>query len=158
MPSVTTPPRSEPRRALAPGEALVTEGEPGGNLYVLESGTLRVERNGVALATLDRPNALIGEMSVLLGSRNSATVRAVDDVVVRTIVDADRRLMEDPALCFEVAVLLAGRLEATSALLVKKSAEDGDRGDKGFLASLFSALTAPGDATRYVVRRDLFEP
>ncbi len=157
MSNVTTA-RSEPRRALAPGEALIVEGEPGGNLYVLEGGTLRVERDGIALATITQPNALIGEMSVLLGSRNSATVRAVDDVVVRTIVNADRRLMEDPALCFQVAVLLAGRLEATSALLVEKSARDGDTADKGFLASLFAALTTPADATRYVVRRDLFEP
>ena len=41
---------SQPTKTLAPGEVLIKEGDPGGDLYVLESGALSVERNGVKYA------------------------------------------------------------------------------------------------------------
>ena len=43
---------SQPTLTLAPGGVLIKEGDPGGDLYVLESGRLSVERDGVTLATI----------------------------------------------------------------------------------------------------------
>ena len=158
MSSLVTLAASQPARTLASGEVLIVEGETGGNLYVLESGQLMVERGGVTLATISQPNALVGEMSVLLGTRNSATVRAQDETSVRTIYDARKHLMQDPELAFHVAGLLASRLETTSALLVELTKQHPGKTERGLLGKIFLALTLPADESRYVTRRDMFEP
>ena len=158
MPSLMNLAALQPARILAPGEVLIVEGEAGGNLYVLESGRLTVERGGVTLATISQPSALVGEMSVLLGTPNSATVRAENGATVRTIINARQHLVQDPELAVQVAELLATRLETTSALLVELTKQHPGRSEQGILSRIFSALTAPVDESRYVTRRDLFEP
>ncbi len=144
-------------RTLAAGEVLIAEGEAGGHLYVLEDGQLTVERSGIALATISQPNSLVGEMSVLLGTRNSATVRAVGDVHLREIADAAAKLKADPELAFSIATLLAARLETTSAFLVNLSQQHPDTTEPGFWSKVFTALTSPSEAELGVVmRHDLF--
>jgi CRP-like cAMP-binding protein len=147
---------SHPARTLAPGEVLIVEGETGGSLYLLERGRLRVERDGVALVILTQPGTLVGEMSVLLGTRHSATVRADGDSTVRIIGNAAEHLRQDPELSFHVAGMLAGRLEATSSLLVELTKQHTGKTERGLLASIFSALASPADGESYVTRRDLF--
>jgi CRP/FNR family cyclic AMP-dependent transcriptional regulator len=110
---------SQPTLTLQPGDVLIKEGDPGGDLYVLESGRLRVERDGVTLATISAPGALIGEMSVLLGTENTATVRAEKPSTVRVVKDALAYLERQPLVALRVAMLLSQRLDATSALLVE---------------------------------------
>jgi CRP/FNR family transcriptional regulator, cyclic AMP receptor protein len=110
---------SQPTLSLEPGDVLIKEGDPGGDLYVLESGRLRVERDGVTLATVSSPGALIGEMSVLLGTENTATVRAEKPTTVRVVKDALAYLERQPLVALRVAMLLSQRLDATSALLVE---------------------------------------
>ena len=109
----------QPTLSLAPGDVLIKEGDPGGDLYVLESGRLRVERDGVTLATISAAGALIGEMSVLLGTENTATVRAEKPTTVRVVKDALAYLERQPLVALRVAMLLSQRLDATSALLVE---------------------------------------
>jgi CRP/FNR family cyclic AMP-dependent transcriptional regulator len=159
MPDLLTLAASQPLRTLAPGEILITEGgETGGTIYVLESGSLTVERGGVALASITQRNALVGEMSLLLGTRNSATVRAAGIATVRTIFNADRQVTQDPELSLHVATLLAARLERTSALLVEMSKKHPGKSERGLLASIFSALTSSSDDVREINRKDWFEP
>jgi len=110
---------SQPTKTLAPGEVLIKEGDPGGDLYVLESGALSVERNGVKLATITAQGALVGEMSVLLGTENTATVKAEKPTTVRVVADALAYLERQPLVALRVAMLLSQRLDATSALLVE---------------------------------------
>lgn len=110
---------SQPSLRLEPGDVLIKEGNPGGDLYVLESGRLRVERDGVTLATISSAGALIGEMSVLLGTENTATVRAEKPTLVRVVKDALAYLERQPLVALRVAMLLSQRLDATSALLVE---------------------------------------
>jgi CRP/FNR family transcriptional regulator, cyclic AMP receptor protein len=130
-----------PLRTLNPGEILLTAGDPGGELYVLEAGRLTVERDGVTIATIAEPGAFIGEMGVLLGTDHSATVRAETAARVRTIDDGIAFLERTPLAALHVATLACARLDATSALLVelKKDAE-GNR-ETGFLERLFGAVT-----------------
>ncbi|MEQ1768292.1 MAG: cyclic nucleotide-binding domain-containing protein, partial [Devosia sp.] len=155
MPSIIDLTAAEPINVLAPGETLVAEGASGGTLYVLISGTLSVERDGVKLATLTQPGTLIGEMSVLLGTPASANVRADSEARVRIIADAAKVLATDAHLATKVAATLASRLDATSALLVALSAEHtGKPHEEGLLSRIFHALTVTDDAT--VARSDLF--
>lgn len=136
--------QAQPRRTLAAGEALLEEGDEGGELYVLESGRLGVERDGVRLATIAEPGALVGEMAVLLGTDHSATVRAETAATVRVIADPIPFLEATPVVALQVATLACARLEATSALLVQLRKEsEGKAAEQGILSRLFSAITVP---------------
>jgi CRP-like cAMP-binding protein len=135
---------AQPQRTLAPGETLITAGEAGGELYVLEQGRLVVERDGIAIATIAEPGALIGEMSVLLGIDHSATVRAEAPSTVRVIADAIPFLERTPLMALHVATLACARLDRTSALLVELRKEtEGKASEQGLLSRIFSALTVP---------------
>ncbi|HEY0920735.1 cyclic nucleotide-binding domain-containing protein [Devosia sp.] len=135
--------RSQPRRTLDQGEALITEGDEGGELYVLESGRLDVVREGVVIASIDEPGALIGEMAVLLGTDHSATVRAETAVSVRVIEDPIPFLERTPLVALQVATLACARLDATSALLVElKKETQGRPGEQSLLSRIFSAISA----------------
>jgi len=136
--------QTHPRRRLDQGEALLTEGDEGGELYVLESGSLSVEREGVTIATIDEPGALVGEMAVLLGNDHSATVRARTAAAVRVIDDPIPFLETTPLVALHVATLACARLDATSAVLVElKKETQGKAGEQGLLSRIFSAMAAP---------------
>ncbi len=148
---------SQPLRQLATGEVLLTQGYPGGDLFVLESGQLLVERDGVNLATISTPGALIGEMSVVLGTPNSANVRAGAPTTVRVIADARTYLEQDQALTFRIAWLMASRLDATSAYLVELSKQHAGKAEQNLLGKILSALHLQGDDGGVpVTRSDMF--
>ena len=92
---------------------------------MLESGKLTVERGGVAIAKISEPGSLIGEMSVLTGSPNSATVKADGTATVRVVADAMRYIMRQPDIALHIATVLAHRLDATSAVLSELRSEAG---------------------------------
>ena len=54
-------------------------------------------------------------MSVLLGTENTATVRAEKPTTVRVVKDALAYLERQPLVALRVAMLLSQRLDATSA-------------------------------------------
>jgi CRP-like cAMP-binding protein len=146
-----------PVRTLAAGEVLITQGARGGDLFILESGRLVVERDGVKIATVTAPGALLGEMAVLLDQQTTATVRAESRTDVRVVKNAREELESNPSLTFLVAKLMATRLDSTSAFLVKLSKEHKGKAEQGLLSSILSALYLPagGDFT-LVNREDLF--
>jgi CRP-like cAMP-binding protein len=136
--------QSQPTRTLLPDDILIAAGEAGGELYVLQSGRLIVERDGVDIATITEPGALIGEMSVLLGIDHSANVRAHTTSVVRVIDDAMPFLERSPLMALHVATLACARLDATSALLAEMKKEtEGKASEQGLLTRLFSSLVEP---------------
>lgn len=157
MASLLTLLAAQPVHVLKPGEIVITQGQSGGDLYVLESGRLTVERDGVAIATITQPGTAVGEMSVLLGTDHSATVRAETESRVKMLRDAAGALDTDPALAKTLASLLATRLDATSALLVDLRAQH--KNAPGILTKLISALQLSSDDPHYpsIDRHDLFE-
>lgn len=128
-----------PTLSLERGEALIETGEALGELYVLVSGRLVVERDGIEIARITEPGTLVGEMSVLLGTDHSATVTALTPIEVRHIEDGIRWLEQSPIAALHVATLACQRLDATSALLVQLRKE-GNR-EHGLLERLFGAVT-----------------
>ncbi|MBN9309138.1 MAG: cyclic nucleotide-binding domain-containing protein [Devosia sp.] len=132
---------SAPTIELDRGEVLINQGESDGNLYVLDSGVLAVERDGVRIATIDQFDALIGEMSLLLGKPHSATVRAEGKARVRVVRDALVVLERHPLITLRLATLLCQRLDSTSALLAGLSHDPDERGvEQGLLGRLRSTL------------------
>lgn len=144
MASLLTLVSTHPVRTLNHGDILVAQGEGGGDLFVLERGRLVVERDGVVIATLTQPGTAVGEMSVLAGTRISATVRAETETHVRVVQDAAKMLVSQPELALRLGALVAGRLDATSALLVEMSQSRATApADTGLIARLMAALHGP---------------
>jgi len=61
---------------LRKGATLVSQGDPGDELYLLFDGLLAVEIDGRTVTELG-PGAVVGELAVLAGGRRTATLRAV---------------------------------------------------------------------------------
>ncbi len=108
------------------GEAIVREGEPGEDLYFLESGRVQVVRGHGAEATvLDELGAgdLFGEMALLTGNPRSATVTALSEVNVWALsrADFDDLVTAYPHLALALSRLLSERLRATDARFLQGS-------------------------------------
>jgi len=114
-----------PERSFAAGETVVREGASGG-MWVLVSGALQVRKHGVLVNTINRPGALVGEISVLLGSPYSATVEATETSVLRHAADGRQLLASDPAIAMLVAVGLAERLNFVTTYLADLKQQYGD--------------------------------
>ncbi len=143
MPSLAALAVSLPLETLVPGTHLTTEGTRSGQLYILESGTLTVQREGVNLATIDEPGAIIGEMAVLLGIPHSATVIARDAAKVRVVADALDTLSQNAEFALHLATIACARLNATSALLVElKGQAAGKAKEQALMSRILMALAA----------------
>jgi hypothetical protein len=75
------------RRQLKEGDALVTEGDEGGELFLLLDGVVDIEVNGDQIAEIG-PGALLGERALLEGGKRTATIRAKTPLRV-AVVPAD---------------------------------------------------------------------
>jgi hypothetical protein len=62
-------------RSLAVGEALVTQGEPGTDVFLVLDGMFVVERDGEQVAEIG-PGAVVGEVAGLVDGKRTATLRA----------------------------------------------------------------------------------
>jgi hypothetical protein len=110
--------RARPTR-FGPFDRVVLEGQPGSSLFVVASGTVEVlvRQSGrdVPVGTLG-PGAVFGETALLTGAPRSATVRALDEVVLYEI---DRTAFEPvlaarPQLVTDLSLLMASRHVADS--------------------------------------------
>ena len=68
------------RRAFAPGDEIVSEGEGGVGFFFVEKGTLSVTHHGEVVAHLGSGDHF-GEVALLSGAGRTATVTADTDVV-----------------------------------------------------------------------------
>jgi CRP-like cAMP-binding protein len=91
-----TPVRILPSDALADkivdmsrGDLLFKEGEPGTEMYILNSGTINVMVNNNKVASLSEQGTPIGEIALLLGEKRSATLEASSDVRLTKITRED---------------------------------------------------------------------
>jgi CRP-like cAMP-binding protein len=106
-----------PVEAVAKDTVLLREGEKSGHAYVLVEGCLEVLRGDTQVAVSEEPGSLYGEMSILLDSSHTATVRTVTDSRVHVIADAAAFFRDHPNLAWLTAKLLARRLNAATSYL-----------------------------------------
>ena len=129
-----------PEIELAAGETVVAEGHAAGGLWVLVSGALEVRKGAVLVNTITRPGALIGEISVLLDSVYSATVRATEGSVLRHAADGQALLASDPLITRLVAVGLAERLNFVTTYLADLKHQYGDAPGLSMVSDVLSQL------------------
>lgn len=127
-----------PRRSYSHGDVIVEQGAAFGAIMVLLEGRLAVERNGVALAVIDTPGAILGDMSTVLARPATASIRAVDSCSVLCADDGAAYLRSHPDVLFEVAAALATRLDNLTGHLVDIQRQYGD--DTGHLGMLDEVL------------------
>ena len=106
-----------PETRFAPGDTVVHEGDAAGGIWVLVSGELQVRKGSVLVNTINRPGALIGEISVLLGTAYGATVETTAPSLLRHAADGRAFLSNDPHISQLVAVGLAERLNFMTTYL-----------------------------------------
>src|SRR5207302_6351422 len=105
------------QRDVSAGAFVVHEGGRTGHLYVLIEGRLEVIKGDAVVAAITEPGAVLGEMSVLLDTPHTATVRAAQDSTIYEIDDAAAFLRKQPAVAILIARMLAQRLNAANTYL-----------------------------------------
>jgi CRP/FNR family transcriptional regulator, cyclic AMP receptor protein len=135
-----------PEIDLAPGDVVVREGGTSSSLWILVSGQLRVLKGHIAVNTIHHPGAVIGEMSLLLGARHSATVEAIQPTRLRFAANGNALLDGDPAFARFVATGLAERLAYVTTYLADLTRQYGDAPGLSMVATVLTQLeqrTAP---------------
>jgi CRP/FNR family cyclic AMP-dependent transcriptional regulator len=117
-----------PEVTVPAGDVLVEEGVAPGSMFVLVSGQLEIEHDGVAFARVDSPGAVFGEMSAVLDRPATATVRAVDEVTVRRIHQPVTFLTEQSGAALAVLRTTASRLDGLTQYLVDVKRQFADAG------------------------------
>lgn len=105
------------RRKVAAGSEVLHEGVRTGHLYILIEGRLEVIKGDAVVASVVEPGAVLGEMSVLLDTAHTATVRAAQDSTIYEIDDAAAFLRKQPAAAILIARMLAQRLNVANTYL-----------------------------------------
>jgi CRP/FNR family cyclic AMP-dependent transcriptional regulator len=98
------------------GHELISQGTTSPPIYVLVEGSIVVERDGNPFANVDHPGALFGEMSTVMGTPATATVRAKAASTLRIATDAHAFLAR-PGVALAVLRLTATRLDAMTRYL-----------------------------------------
>jgi len=129
-----------PEVDLAPGDVVVREGGTSSSLWILVSGALRVVKGDVAVNTIVEPGAVIGEMSLLLGVRHSATVEATEPSRLRFAANGHALLDGNPEFTKLVAVGLAERLAYVTTYLADVTRQYGDTPGLEMVSSVLNEL------------------
>ncbi len=103
---------------FAPGDVVMEQGCASAHLLVLIRGEVEILRDNVRVAKASAPGAVFGEMSVLLESAHTATVRALKPSSFAIIENSRQFLGSSAEASFHVARLLASRLDALNKYLV----------------------------------------
>ena len=128
-----------PEVELDSGESVVREGGAGGTIWVLVSGALQVRKGDIPVNTITRPGAIIGEVSVLLGTDHGATVEATEPSRLRVAANGDI-LLGDPEVTRLVAVGLAERLNVATSYLADLQVQYGNAPGLSMVSEVLSRL------------------
>ena len=130
-----------PVELVPPGAVLIEEGTDPGRMLVLQSGAVTVERDGVPIARIDSPGAVLGEMSVVLERPATATLRAESDVEVRVVDDPMAFMTDQPGAALAVLRTTATRLDGMTQYLADvKSQLAGEDGHLGMVGQILDTL------------------
>lgn len=107
-----------PERTFAAGEVVIAEGTPAGPLFILVEGAVEVVKSDVQINTLSDPGSVFGEISILLDTHHTATVRATSPARFHVVENPAEFLRSAPGIALAVARILAKRLHAMTTYLV----------------------------------------
>ena len=102
------------------GSVVFREGDAGDALYLVLSGSVRIVKGAVEIATLGK-GSCFGEMAVLDGAPRSADAAVSDEAVLLRIGSEEfyEALAEDPRLMQNVVAVLTRRLRDANAKVAR---------------------------------------
>jgi CRP-like cAMP-binding protein len=107
-----------PEKLFGSGEVLLVEAGEDKNLYILIEGEVEVLKGETQVNIQSEPGAIFGELSVLLAIPHTATVRAISPSRTYVVEDAEAFLQSNPDFAFQLAKLLAKKLNSITTYLV----------------------------------------
>ncbi len=115
-----------PETTFGPGEILLAEGEQTGILHVLIEGNVEVLKGDIQITTVSEPGAVFGEMAILLDIPHTATIKTLALSRIHVIERGSEFLQSNPDITYQLARLLALRLQGVTTYLVdlKRQFED----------------------------------
>jgi CRP-like cAMP-binding protein len=140
MPDILSLAAHLPEIELGPGEAVVREGGAAGSVWVLISGALQVFKGEIAVTSITQPGAVVGEMSVLLGTEHGATVVATEPSRLRFAADGRTQLLGDPEVTKLIAIGLAERLNFVTSYLADLKYQYGDEPGLAMVSEVLGQL------------------
>lgn len=99
------------------GETVFAAGTKTGRLLILRKGAVTIEKEGIEIAKVTEPGAVLGELSALLDQSHTADVRTLETSQFR--VARAELLEEDPIILLYVAAIMAQRLNLASEALIE---------------------------------------
>lgn len=118
-----------PQLSCATGHVVIEEGRPIQGIYFLESGEVEVLKDGILLAEIYEMGAVFGEMSHLLKTEPTATVRTITACTFRHVADPVGFFRQHPDITLHMAEILARRLDSLNRYLVDIKRQFKDRAD-----------------------------
>ena len=118
------------------GDYVVREGDPGRDMYVIQSGRVRISRRlggeERELAVLGK-GQFFGEMSLLESLPREADVQALEETELLVIGPGDLllRIRRDPTFAIEMLHALSGRVRGLLGRLDEALTEPSTRGTDG---------------------------
>lgn len=109
------------QKHISPGERIVTQGEPGDNLYIMLNGLCRVlvskAGSETQVASVGR-GEVIGEIAIISGEKRTATVEAAKPSTVLVLTgDAFKTIMHSyPGVSLDILKVMTARLLKHAAL------------------------------------------
>jgi CRP/FNR family cyclic AMP-dependent transcriptional regulator len=103
-----------PLASFAPGDVVFAEGDKGEHMYVVRSGEVEIERDGVVAETLSS-GGIFGEMALIDGSPRSATARARTACELAPINEKSFLFLVHETPFFAIAVMRAPWPSASGA-------------------------------------------
>jgi CRP-like cAMP-binding protein len=96
---------------MEPGVILLSEGSKDHTLCILVDGEVEILKEQFQVNTVSTPGSVFGEMSILLGTPHTATVRALTRCQVHVIEDGDAFLRNNSDVTYDLLKVMAGRLQ-----------------------------------------------
>jgi len=116
-------------KTVRAGELLLQENASSDRIFVLASGSAEILKGDVQVHVSSQPGAIFGEISALLNIPHTATVRALDECRVYEAEHGREFLAANPELAFDLARLLARRLQHVTTYLADLKRQFEDRTD-----------------------------
>jgi CRP/FNR family cyclic AMP-dependent transcriptional regulator len=131
-----------PVREFDAGTEILREGETAGVLYVLLEGSAEVVKAGTQINLVTEPGSFFGEMSILLETPHSATVRTLVPSKFYVAENPREFLNSRPEIALAISTLLAQRLQALTTYIVDIKQQFADQEDHlGMLDEVLDSLS-----------------
>ena len=109
--------RGMPTQIFEPGTILFAEGKKSGMLCILVEGEVEILKGEFEVSVISDPGAVFGEMSILLGTPHTATVRARTPCKAHMVTDGDAFLRSNKEIAYDLLKIIAHRLHAVTTYL-----------------------------------------